>query len=139
MAKFCIHCGKPLEDGEVCNCQDNVTTNPNAQNSNNETTNPNTCNPESDINSVIAENSIASENNNSSRMKIKIRIAIHSQQLMKMQTVTPQILKQLSKLVKQMLFLKSLNSSFQNSQVSLNHQQVLQKNSQIRKILPTAS
>ena len=66
MAKFCIHCGKPLEDGEVCNCQDNVTTNPNAQNSNNETTNPNTCNPESDINSVIAENSIASENNNSS-------------------------------------------------------------------------
>ena len=26
MAKFCIHCGKPLEDGEVCNCQDNVTT-----------------------------------------------------------------------------------------------------------------
>jgi len=71
MAKFCIHCGKPLEDGEVCNCQDNVTTNPNAQNSNNETTNPNTCNPESDINSVNAESSIASENNNSSSNKDK--------------------------------------------------------------------
>ena len=71
MAKFCIHCGKPLEDGEVCNCQDNVTTNPNAQNSNNETTNPHTCNPESDINSVNAESSIASENNNSSSNKDK--------------------------------------------------------------------
>lgn len=139
MAKFCIHCGKPARRRRSVQLQDNVTTNPNAQNSNNETTNPNTCNPESDINSVIAENSIASENNNSSSNEIKIRIAIHSQQLMKMQTVTPQILKQLSKLVKQMLFLKSLNSSFQNSQVSLNHQQVLQKNSQIRKILPTAS
>lgn len=23
MAKFCIHCGKPLEDGEVCSCQQN--------------------------------------------------------------------------------------------------------------------
>ena len=24
MAKFCIHCGKKLEDGEVCNCQANT-------------------------------------------------------------------------------------------------------------------
>lgn len=24
MAKFCIHCGRPLEEGEVCNCQSNV-------------------------------------------------------------------------------------------------------------------
>lgn len=24
MAKFCIHCGKPLEEGEVCSCQQNA-------------------------------------------------------------------------------------------------------------------
>ena len=24
MAKFCIHCGRPLVEGEVCNCQSNV-------------------------------------------------------------------------------------------------------------------
>ena len=41
------------------------------QNSNNETTNPNTYLQESDINSVIAENSIASENNNSSNIEDK--------------------------------------------------------------------
>ena len=27
MAKFCIHCGKPLEEGEVCTCQEAVAEN----------------------------------------------------------------------------------------------------------------
>ena len=26
MAKFCIHCGKKLEEGQICDCQKNQTT-----------------------------------------------------------------------------------------------------------------
>lgn len=39
MAKFCIHCGKPLEEGEVCSCQQNnaESTTPQPESTENQT------------------------------------------------------------------------------------------------------
>lgn len=55
MAKFCMYCGRPLAEGEVCNCQNNANT---------QETAPQTADTNTQANAPAAEANVQSDNTN---------------------------------------------------------------------------
>ena len=55
MAKFCMYCGRPLAEGEVCNCQNNANT---------QETAPQTADTNTQANAPAAEANVQPDNTN---------------------------------------------------------------------------
>lgn len=69
MAKFCMYCGRPLAEGEVCNCQNNANT---------QETAPQTADTNTQANAPAAEANVQPDNTNAQATDAQVQTAAQS-------------------------------------------------------------